>query len=365
MDLVKLRRRIDAIDCEIVALLKERFDLGLRTAHRKAAVRDPAREEVVIARVRNAAARPCSPALAEELFRRIVDESCAIQEAGPRLVGYQGQRGAYSERAALAMDPGCVPMACVELSEVFAGVESGELDAGVVPVENTVEGQIARVDESLAASALRIVAELVLPIHHALLAPPGAGHRELRVVYSHPQALGQCRDFLSRNGLEARPCYDTAGAARMVARDANPGTAAIAGAACADIYHLEVIKDRIEDDASNATRFVTISKAPAPKGNKCSLAFVTAETAGSLHAALRPFAEAGINLTRIASAPSRLAPGNYLMSLDLEGSADDPVVAAAMEVVREGALHFRFLGCYPAAAPGWAAAERDPRSGAS
>jgi prephenate dehydratase/chorismate mutase len=365
MDLKRLRRRIDAIDCEIVALLKERFDLGLRASRRKIAVRDPAREAEVLARVRGAAARPCSAALAEELFRRIIEESCAVQEAGPRLVGFQGQHGAYSERAALAMDPDCVPMPCVELSDVFAGVEGGDLDAGVVPVENTVEGQVARVDEALAASALCVVAELIQPVHHALLAPPGASHRELRVVYSHPQALGQCRDFLSRNGLEARPCYDTAGAARMVARDANPGTAAVASAACADIYDLEVIKDRIEDDASNATRFVMISRTPAPRGDKCSLAFVTANEAGSLHAALRAFAEAGINLTRIASAPSRLAPGNYLMSLDLEGSAEDPRVTAAMGSVRRGALHFRFLGCYGAAATGWCSPDRDPGAGGS
>jgi prephenate dehydratase/chorismate mutase len=350
MELSGIRRRIDAIDCEIVALLKERLDLGLRAARRKAAVRDPGREADVLSRVRGAAARPCTPALAEELFRRVIDESCAAQEAGLRLVGFQGQHGAYSERAALAIDPECVPMPCVELSEVFAGVESGDLDAGVVPVENTVEGQVARVDEALAASTLCVAAEAILPIRHALLAPRGASHRELRVVYSHPQALGQCREFLARNGLEARPCYDTAGAARLVARDANPGTAAIAGARCAEIYDLEIIKDGIEDDPSNATRFVMISKAPAPRGDKCSLAFVTADAAGSLHAALGPFAAAGINLTRIASAPSPLVPGNYLLSLDLEGSAADPRVAAAIEAVRAGAIRFRFLGCYPAAA---------------
>lgn len=347
MKLETIRRRIDAIDRELLGLLEERFDLALRTRRLKPAVADAAREEDVLARARHTPLGLIEAGFAQRIFGAIIEEARGLQERVPTLVAFQGDHGAWGEVAsrALVADGAYIP--CAEFAEVFRGVAEGWFDRGVVPVENSLEGAVTPVNDLLARTTLKVVGEVQVPVHHCLLATALTDYRDLRVAYSHPQALAQCRDFLARNRLEPRPFYDTAGAARMIARDRPRAAAAIASELAAELYGLDVIKDGIEDDGSNSTRFLLLAREPAASGDKCSVCFATAHRAGRLEAVLARFAAAGINLTRIASMPRRGDPGNYSFFLDFEGSDQDPAVAAVLADVAPLTESLAFLGCYP------------------
>jgi prephenate dehydratase len=237
----------------------------------------------------------------------------------------------------------------MEFADVFRGVEESHFDLGVVPVENSLEGAVTQVNDLLTTTTLKVVGEVKLPVHHCLLATDGVDHREVRVVYSHPQALAQCRGFLLRNRLEPRPYYDTAGAAKMLARENPRAAAAIASSLCAELYDLEILKESIEDGPSNSTRFLLLSREAHPGvGDKTSVLFATPHQAGRLYAVLQLFAEAGINLTRIASMPLRSDPDNYCFFLDFEGSDRDEKVVQVLQRMENLTLSLKRLGSYPA-----------------
>jgi prephenate dehydratase/chorismate mutase len=349
MDITALRQNIDRIDFELLKLIKTRMELALKTRKFKADVVDSRREEEVINRVilRSKALGLLSPEFTEHLFTKIIAESKQLQSEGYQLVGFQGEHGAYSEVAARKYNLDLVYIPCIEFADVFEGVEEEYLDLGVVPVENSLGGAITQVNELLIETDLKIISEVKIPVHHCLLTLPETDYREIRVVYSHPQALTQCRNFLNRNHLEARPYYDTAGAARMLGMERPKATAAIASELCAEIYGLEVIKENIEDHEENKTRFLVLSKHELDNpGTKCSIIFSAAHRAGALFAVLRIFAEAGINLTRIESMPNREDPGNYYFFLDFEGNVKDEKVKNALEAVIKNTIMYKFLGCY-------------------
>ena len=229
MTLERLRSDIDRIDARLLSLLDERMEKALLTRRLKTGTLDPSREAEILARV---AAR--SRCLAREefttgLYRSLMAESRALQDAGLRLVGFQGMHGAYSESAVRAWDADAAAIPFPEFSQVFDGVLAGNLDFGVVPVENTLGGIVGQVNSILVTTQLRVVAAVDMPVAHCLLAAPGQDHREIRTAYSHPQALAQCRRFLERNKLDAVAYFDTAGAARMIAEERPKGAAAIAG----------------------------------------------------------------------------------------------------------------------------------------
>jgi len=172
-------------------------------------------------------------------------------------------------------------------------------------------------------------------VHHSLLVPHNVGIKDISVVYSHPQALAQCRNFLARNELESRPYYDTAGAAAMIGRDRPIGAGAIANEVCSDLYGLKVIEDKIEDSKSNFTRFLVLSKEKGPsKGNKCSITFSTADKAGALTSVLKIFNEAGINLTMIESIPTRDSSGKARFLIDFVIQYPGEEVEAVLERIR-------------------------------
>jgi len=347
MKLEEIRRKIDDVDRELLCLLEERLDLSLRTRHHKALVEDRSREETVLSRARHTQLGLVEPDFAGQVFGAIIDHGKQLQQRVSHLVGFQGDHGSYSEVAARALIPDGAYIPCTRFGEVFGGVAEGELDLAVVPVENSLEGAVTPVNELLARTELRVRGEVSVPVRHCLLAPEGTDHREIRAAYSHPQALAQCRGFLERNQLEPRPFYDTAGAARMVARDRPPGAAAIASALSAELHGMQVLKEGVADDESNSTRFLLLGREPTPDGDKCSIVFSVAHEAGRLHEVLALFADARINLTRIASMPLRGEPGNYCFFLDFEGSDRDDRVAAVIERARELTGTLRFLGCYP------------------
>lgn len=353
MELKELRAKIDRIDYEILKLLSNRMELALRTTKLKGEVADPAREDEVIAGAKKRSHGLLRPEFAERLYREVMGESRRLQARGMKLAGFQGEHGAYGDMAVRAYDPALVPVPCVEFGEVFEGVRNGQLDIGIVPVENSLEGAVTQVNDLLVETDLRIIGEVNVPIHHCLLAPQDVDYRDIKVVYSHPQALAQCRGFLARNKLEPRPYYDTAGAAMMLANERPKAAAAIAGKLCAELYGLEILKENVEDHESNSTRFLVLAreagggKAKArEKGDKCSLVFQTAHKAGALFSVLKCFSEAGVNLTRIESRPIRNDPGKYAFLLDFKGSDEDRKVAEMLEKVKKETVMFRLLGCY-------------------
>ncbi|HET7839673.1 MAG TPA: prephenate dehydratase domain-containing protein, partial [Rectinemataceae bacterium] len=334
MTLKDLREDIDRIDARLLALLNERLEKALMTKSFKDRVVDEGRELQVLERARRSARCLAGPEFSVELFRSIMAESRAVQTRGLETIGFQGEHGAYSEMAAKAWSGKAAAMPCREFVDVFDAVQEGRLDYGIVPVENTLGGLVGPVNSILVYSDLAIVAAVDMPVSHCLLSLPGADHREIRAAYSHTQALAQCRRFLARNRLEARPWFDTAGAARMLAEERPAGVAVVASRFAAELYGLEIIKDGIQDSEDNRTRFFVLARrspaepeAAPPTGAgasalKCSAVFFTEDKAGSLFGTLEIFARAGINLTRIESVPNR--PGDYAIFIDFEGSEREP-----------------------------------------
>jgi prephenate dehydratase/chorismate mutase len=345
MTLKDIREDIDRIDARLLALLDERMEKALLSRSFKALTADADREKAVIDRITRSSRCLAGPAFTGELWRRIIAEASAIQDRKPKTVGFQGEHGANSEVAARAWDPEAATMPCREFSDVFDSVREGRFDYGIVPVENSLGGIVGPVNSILINTDLKIVAAIDMPISHCLLAVPGADHREIRSAYSHSQALAQCRNFLARNKLEARPYYDTAGAARMIAQERPRDSAAVANRFAAEIYDLDIIKDEIQDSENNRTRFLVIAReGAAERGNKCSAVFSTEDKAGALFKTLEIFAREGINLTRIESVPNK--PGDYAIFLDFDGCDADERVAKAIAGASGVARNFKVLGCY-------------------
>jgi len=269
----------------------------------------------------------------------------------PLLVAFQGERGAYSEEAALALFPGAEPLPCASLREVFAAVTNGRAASGVVPVENSQAGSINETYDLLLAHELHITGEYDLRVRHCLLALPGRSLAELRAVYSHPQALAQCEEFLRSHRLEAIAAYDTAGSAKMVAQQQLQDAGVIAGARAARLYGLAVLAEGIETNPNNYTKFLALATAPAPPSAaaKTSIVFTTRNVPGALHRALGAFASRTINLTKLESRPRREVPWEYVFYVDFEGHHDDPDAAAALRDLAAVTTFVRVLGSYPRA----------------
>lgn len=349
MKLNEIRNKIDKIDRELLVLLQERMGYALRTKKFKTQVSDPGREKEVLARIDRMDLHLVERTFIHHLLQTIMKESKRLQTEDRPLVGFQGEHGAYGELAARRLVTGGAYIPCLEFTDVFHGVENGDLDLGIVPVENSLEGAVTQVNDLLTKTELKVIGETIVPVDHCLMALKSTGINEIRQVFSHPQALAQCRNFLARHHLEPLPYYDTAGAAKMLARESPKATAVIASGLCADLYDLEVLADDIADGTANSTRFLLLSqKAYEKKGDKTSIIFATPHQAGRLYAALGLFAEAKINLTRIASMPLRSDPGNYSFFLDFEGSLEDENVHDVLKQMKALTISLKNLGSYPA-----------------
>jgi prephenate dehydratase len=268
-------------------------------------------------------------------------------------IAYQGEAGAYSEEAARAVRPGARTFGQATFQAVFGELTSRSMDAAVLPVENSLAGVVQEVNDGLWRNrGLRVVAEYVHPVRHCLLAP---GEGPVKRAISHPQALAQCREWLTAHGIEPVPFHDTAGAARHLSEVRTPGLGAIASRAAASRYGLRLVAEGIQDDPSNRTRFVVVERgvadrpAAARAGWKASLAFIAAHRPGSLVGALQCFSIRGVNLTRLDSRPLPDRPFEYLFYLDFE--IGDPENSEEALVELEAQTHeSRLFGSYPAAA---------------
>ncbi len=349
MKLDEITRKVNKIDRELLVLLQERMGLALRSRKFQETGDDAQSEENVLERVNRMNLDLIKSSFSRQLLETIIEESKRLQDEDRRLVAFQGEHGAYGEVASRKLVPAGAYIPCLEFIDVFSGVEKGHFDLGVVPVENSLEGAVTQVNDLLTTTDLKVIGEVKVVVNHCLLATEATDYREIRVVYSHPQALAQCREFLMRNKLEARPYYDTAGAAKMLARENPKAAAAIASALCGELYDLEIIKEGIEDGPSNSTRFLLLSReASTEKREKTSIIFAVAHEAGQLYGVLQLFAEAKINLTRISSMPLRTDPSNYSFFLDFEGSEKDAKVAAVLRKMEKMAISMKNLGSYPA-----------------
>jgi len=270
----------------------------------------------------------------------------------PAKVAFQGEIGAYSESAIYEFfGPVAQPIPCKRFSDVFKSVENDEVDFGVVPIENSIEGSVTQVYDLFLEYDLKVCGEVVLKIVHCLIATPGTKLDSIKVIFSHPQALGQCRNFLEKLDCELISTYDTAGSVKMIKERNIVDAAAIASERAAKIYGMDILAKDISDNPNNYTRFFILSKFDAPPtGNdKTSIIFSTRHVPGALYRALGEFALRGINLTKIESRPTRQRPWEYNFYLDFEGHRTEPRCAEALEGLKSNAILVKILGSYPKA----------------
>ena len=277
-----------------------------------------------------------------------------LQQSSTRLakVSFQGERGAYSEEAAFNFFGTNIKLKpCMELDEVFESVECGETEYGVVPIENSLEGSVNQTYDLLLSSNLKVCGEIVLRIVHCLIVHPKAEKGSIKYVYSHPQALAQCRNFIKRSGYKPIPYFDTAGSVKMIKEKGLLDAAAIAGRRAAEIHQMKVITEGIEDKPNNYTRFFVLSKHDSPPTgeDKTSIIFSVKHVPGALYNALEEFAKNGINLTKIESRPTKIKPWEYNFYLDFEGHIYEERCREAIEKLKEKALFIKILGSYPKA----------------
>ncbi|MCS7125191.1 MAG: prephenate dehydratase [Candidatus Bathyarchaeota archaeon] len=273
---------------------------------------------------------------------------------GERLlkVAFQGETGAYSEVAVYKHFGVIVqPIPCKTFQEVFSKVYSGIVDYGVLPIENSIEGSVNQVYDLLLTHTLMICGEVVVKIDHCLIGNPNSDLGSIKRVYSHPQALAQCSEFLEKLKCEVIPTYDTAGSVKIIKERGWIGEAAIASEKSAEIYGMKVLARGIANHPENYTRFVIVSKEDMPpSGNdKTSIIFAVKHAPGALYEALSVFAKRGINLTKIESRPTRKKPWEYVFYLDFEGHRIEPKCTDALRELRDKTLFMKVLGSFPKA----------------
>lgn len=355
MSVDDIRRRIDAIDDELLELLEQRARLAKRIAEEKhkvgQAMHDPERERAVLRRVEEkAAARkdsifPTSGLRA--IFREIMSSCLSLEE--PQTVAYLGPEGTFSHIAArTAFGNGARYVALPTIGAVVEAVARDTVTYGIAPIENSTEGSVTATLDAILESDIMIRGELVIPVEHCLLAKT-TDFSAIRRVYSHPQPLAQCRGWLARHlpHAELLATSSTVTAAKEAANDET--AAAIGSRVSAELYDLLLLREGIQDRPENATRFFVLAKQDAPHGenNKTSLVFSTPHARGALRRALEVFDDEGLNLTRIESRPAPGRRWEYVFVTELEGHRLDTPVQRALDRLRSICSMVRVLGSFP------------------
>jgi chorismate mutase/prephenate dehydratase len=348
-----LRQEIDAVDDRLLDLLNQRAALVLEVGRLKSASKGefhvPSREREIYERLSSQNPGPFPNEGLRSVFREIMSASLALET--PMKVAFLGPKATFSHLAVLqhfGYSAEVVPQKSIPA--VFEEVEKGRAQYGVVPVENSTEGVVFHTLDMFMESELKINAEVMLEVHQDLLSRTGR-LEDIKKVYSHPQPFAQCRNWLMEN-LPHVPLVDvasTAVAAQIVSEDYTD--AAIASELAATLYDLKVVRARIEDQVNNFTRFLIIGKKMAEKsGNdKTSLMFSVKDEAGILYRMLEPFAKRGINLSKIESRPMKKKAWEYIFFLDLVGHIDEPVIAEAVQDLKQYCQFVKVLGSYPKA----------------
>jgi chorismate mutase/prephenate dehydratase len=350
-ELDRLRGEIDRVNDRILELLNERarYARAIGTLKVGQAYR-PEREAEVLRRMKERNPGPLSDETVAFLFREIMSACLALER--PITVAYLGPAGTFSESAAMKhFGLAAVTRPMPSIDEVYRAVESGAADFGVVPVENSTEGAVGRSLDLMPQTPAKACGEVLIRIHHHLMAREPVPVSAIRRVYSHSQSLAQCHEWLNANVPEAErvAVASNAEAARRAAEE--PGNAAVAGDRAAEHYGLAILASNIEDEPNNTTRFLILGDyEPKPSGHdRTSLVLSARNRAGAVYEMLTPFATRGVSMTKFESRPSKVALWEYLFFVDIEGHRDDANVAAALEEVGGIAGYLKVLGSYPMA----------------
>jgi prephenate dehydratase len=263
-------------------------------------------------------------------------------------VAFQGEHGAYSEQAVFDYFGEVESLPCESFDRVFESVLSDNSDAGLIPVENSIAGSIHQNYDLLFQHPLHITGEYVLRVRHCLIALPDVKMEEIKKAISHPQALGQCADYLRKRGIQAEQVYDTAGSVKLLKESGARDTAAIASRRAAELYGMQILEEGIEDNAENYTRFLAIQReAVVPQADAKTSIIFTLKEHGVLSKAMSIFAQHEIDITKIESRPLQGKPWEYLFYIDFIGSASEETSKRALDHLSEYALSLRVLGSYP------------------
>lgn len=343
-DIRKLRGEIDAVDDELLGLLKRRTALAREVGKLKgsAPAYRPERESEILNRM---------PESTRGVFREVISVCRAIEQA--IRVSYLGPQGTFSEQAVRRHFGSAVDaQPAASIDEVFRGAEAGAVQFAVVPVENSTDGVVGRTLDLLLMTSLKICGEIELKVRQNLLSRL-KDLKQIRKVYSHSQSLAQCHGWLGQNLPKAEriPVASNAEAARRAAKE--KGAAAIAGEAAAERYKLNSLARDIEDDPNNTTRFLVLGELePAPTGrDRTSLVMSAENKPGAVHALLTPIAQSGVSMSRIESRPSRARSSlwEYVFFIDIEGHQAEAKVKSAIEALKSKAPFLKILGSYPMA----------------
>ncbi|MCP5518069.1 MAG: prephenate dehydratase [Verrucomicrobiales bacterium] len=352
MSLKDHREAIDRIDQEIVRLLNERtrhvLEIGAAKLKSGEEIYAPHRERAVLDRLCRLNDGPVTDDSLRAIYREIMSSALSLEKS--LTIAYFGPEATFTHQAAVrrfGSSLNYLPLKTI--ADVFAEVARNGADYGVVPVENSTEGVVTNTLDMFVDSDLKIVSEIVLPIQHCLV---GRGPRKaIRVLYSHPQALAQCRVWVANHlpNVEVIEASSTTRAAELAAE--NPKAAAIASSLAADRYKLRLLEADLQDNCANATRFLVLGRQyPPPTGNdRTSLIVSIADKVGALHRSLEPFRRFRINLTKIESRPSKRKAWAYFFFIDLDGHVTDAKVARALKCVEEHCSLVKVLGSYPKA----------------
>ena len=350
MSLKKLRGRIDKIDKKIVDLLNERAKLVSSVARiksiKKMSIFSPEREALILRKIKAINKGPLSSKDVEVIYREILSVCRALRVMVK--VGYLGPEGTFTHLAAIRkFGSRSQFLSCDSIREVFEHVERAEVDYGVVPIENSIEGAVTYTLDMFLESSLKICAEVFLNVFHSLLR--ASETKRLLRIYSHPQVFSQCRRWIISQYPNAQliPTSTTAKAAQMAKKDRE--SACIGNHVLAAIYGLKEIRKHIEDSPSNVTRFLVISKNDSLPStyDKTSILFFIKDKVGALHDALNSFKRNGINLTKIESRPSKKRPWEYYFFVDFEGHRENKNVSNALKSLEKKCAFLKILGSYP------------------
>jgi len=349
----RLRDELKRKDDEIVRLLRERAVLSVEMGKLKAKeglpIYDFVQESKIFNYLEEMNGGPLPARSLKKIYSEILSASRALQE--PLAVAYLGPEASFTCMAAKAQfgeNTIYVPQSTI--LDVFEQVEKNRVNYGVVPVENSLEGIVKMTQDRLISTSVNILAETYLPIEHVLMSVR-RNREELSRVYSHPQALAQCQEWLRKYlpDCSTHEVESTAKAAQMVLTDDE--SAAIGSRNAAKVYDLNIIDEGVEDCSSNITRFLVIGEGRSgPTGrDKTSIIFGTRHDPGALYRALQPFAEKEINLQKIISHPIRERAWEYLFFVDFSGHRSEDAISQCLQTLREGCTFIKILGSYPMA----------------
>ena len=346
------RDSIDHIDSEIVALLNKRLELASAIGAIKeksgAEIYDPAREALVFQKLEQLNQGPLTQKALEAIYREVISASIALEKE--LVVAFLGPEATYTHQAVLKNFGASLKTSAMKtIQDVFASVESGECAYGVVPIENSTEGAVFHSMDQLVESDLKICAQVYLPIEQYLISKSSLDG--VKEVHSKDQALGQCREWLRRNLPNATLVETSSTASAVQVASERSEVAAIASALSADLYAMPILEKSIQDKANNVTRFLVVGnntvKRVGDGKDKTSLVVSLKDQAGALEKALMPFAERGINLSKIESRPSRKKAWDYVFFIDLIGHIEDTLVQEAVEELKACTSFVKWLGSYP------------------